>query len=137
MTDSLSGQTMQEAWKNIGKYVVHTHFKDSYKTDEVDDGFKYCLMGDGEIPTQEALQILKDSGYNGSLPFEIEIAALCERDDQRAEQAKAEYNIDRIYREPGDFSADQDIDCYAVVVTPSTLKPLLQHLSRPGKPILT
>jgi sugar phosphate isomerase/epimerase len=66
------GQTMKEAYENVGPYTMHTHFKDSYKTGEVEEGFKYCLLGDGDVPNQEALQLLKDGGYTGYLSLEWE-----------------------------------------------------------------
>jgi fatty-acyl-CoA synthase len=66
------GETMQESWDNIGRYVVHTHFKDSYATTEEELGYRYTLMGDGDIPNLEAIRILKDGGYQGFLSLEWE-----------------------------------------------------------------
>ena len=67
-----SGQNMRECWDNIGTYTIDTHFKDSYVTDEVAEGFKYCLLGDGDVPLREALQLLQAGGYGGYLTLEWE-----------------------------------------------------------------
>jgi sugar phosphate isomerase/epimerase len=66
------GQSMQECWDNIGRYTVDTHFKDSYLTDEDESGFRYGLMGEGDVPSQEAMQILKDNGYDRYYTLEWE-----------------------------------------------------------------
>lgn len=68
------GNSMQMCWDNLGKYIVHTHFKDSKLDPEQKSGFKYCLMGEGDIPNIEALQILKDNNYQGFLSLEWEKA---------------------------------------------------------------
>ena len=67
-----SGQSMSEAYKNIGNTTLHTHFKDSYLTTEEKIGYKYCLLGEGDVPNIEALQLLKDGGYTGYLSLEWE-----------------------------------------------------------------
>ncbi len=66
------GESMKESWENIGRYVVHTHFKDSYETTEEQLGYRYTLMGDGDIPNLEAIRLLKDGGYKGFLSLEWE-----------------------------------------------------------------
>lgn len=70
----MQGESMRESWDNIGRYVVHTHFKDSYKTSEEEQGFRYTLLGDGDIPNMEAIQLLKDGEYSGFLSLEWEKA---------------------------------------------------------------
>jgi fatty-acyl-CoA synthase len=69
-----SGQSMQTCWDNLGKYVAHTHFKDSMPDASQKSGFRYCLMGDGDIPNLEALRLLKAAGYDGYLSLEWEKA---------------------------------------------------------------
>ncbi len=68
------GHSMQLAWDNLGRYVTHTHFKDSKLDPSQKSGFKYCFMGEGDIPNVEALQILKDNNYGGFLSLEWEKA---------------------------------------------------------------
>lgn len=69
-----AGESMKQAFANIGKYVVDTHFKDSFKTPTEKEGSKYCLLGEGDVPLREALQILKDAGYDRYLTLEWEKA---------------------------------------------------------------
>lgn len=70
----LCEEKIEESWQNIGDYVVHTHFKDSYLDDSEEEGYKYCLLGEGEIPNQKALQLLKENDYKGYLSLEWEKA---------------------------------------------------------------
>ena len=46
----------------------------SYLTDEVDKGFKYCFLGDGDVPVIDALRLLHAAGYDGYLTLEWEKA---------------------------------------------------------------
>jgi sugar phosphate isomerase/epimerase len=66
------GQSMQECWDNLGKYVAHTHFKDSKLDPSLKSGFRYCLMGEGNVPNIEAVKLLKAAGYDGYLSLEWE-----------------------------------------------------------------
>jgi sugar phosphate isomerase/epimerase len=66
------GQSMQECWGNLGRYVVHTHFKDSRLDPTHKSGFRYCLMGEGDVPNIDALRLLKAGGYDGYLALEWE-----------------------------------------------------------------
>jgi sugar phosphate isomerase/epimerase len=68
------GQTMKEAFNNVGKWTHDTHFKDSVVDASERLGHRYTLMGDGDVPNVEALQLLKDAGYQGYLTFEWEKA---------------------------------------------------------------
>ena len=68
------GQTPRQCWDNFGEHVVETHLKDSYLTDEVDKGFKYCFLGDGDVPVIDALRLLHAAGYDGYLTLEWEKA---------------------------------------------------------------
>jgi sugar phosphate isomerase/epimerase len=70
----MRGESMQESWNNIGRYVVHTHFKDSYRSDEEKLGYKYTFLGEGDVPNLQAIQLLKDGGYDGFLSLEWEKA---------------------------------------------------------------
>lgn len=67
-------QDPQRCWDNLGVHVVDTHFKDSFLTTEVKSGYKYCLLGEGDIPIVPTLQVLKDGGYDGYLTLEWEKA---------------------------------------------------------------
>jgi sugar phosphate isomerase/epimerase len=65
---------MADTWKAIGKWVVDTHFKDSRPDSTERLAYRYTLMGEGDVPNLEALQILKDNGFRGYLCLEWEKA---------------------------------------------------------------
>ena len=70
----LYGQTPRQCWDNIGAHVVDTHIKDSYVTDTDKDGYRYCLLGEGDVPVPDTLQVLHAGGYDGYLTLEWEKA---------------------------------------------------------------
>ena len=70
----LFGQTPRQCWDNVGPQVVDTHFKDSYVTDGEQDGYRYCLLGEGDVPVPDTLQALHAGGYAGYLTLEWERA---------------------------------------------------------------
>ena len=70
----LYGQTPQQCWDNFGPHVVDTHIKDSFVTDTAQDGYKYCLLGEGDVPVLDAVQVLHAGGYDGYLTLEWEKA---------------------------------------------------------------
>ena len=53
----------------LGKYIRHTHLKDSRK--EGDD-VHYVLTGRGEVPVRRQIEVLVDHGYRGVYSFEWE-----------------------------------------------------------------
>lgn len=68
------GQRPQQCWDNLGPHVVDTHFKDSFRTEEEKNGYKYCLLGEGDVPVLETLKVLHAGGYDGYLTLEWEKA---------------------------------------------------------------
>ena len=68
------GQTMQEAWDNVGKWTMDAHFKDSVVDKSERVGHRYTLLGDGDVPNIEALRLLKAAGYKHYLTLEWEKA---------------------------------------------------------------
>ncbi len=56
-------------YERLKPYIRHVHLKDSLPTDE---GVRYCLMGQGTVPTDEVLQLLSRGGYEGWIAFEWE-----------------------------------------------------------------
>ena len=68
------GQTPAQCWENVGAHVVDTHFKDSFVTDGEGEGYRYCLLGDGDVPVRDALRVLQAGGYDGYLTLEWEKA---------------------------------------------------------------
>ena len=70
----LYGQTPRQCWDNVGPHVVDTHIKDSYVTDSDREGYRYCLLGEGDVPVPDTLQVLHAGGYDGYLTLEWEKA---------------------------------------------------------------
>jgi len=62
----------EKTWQETGKWVCHTHWKDSYVEEDSEHGFLPCLMGDGILPHQEIFDVLKKGGYGGYLSLEWE-----------------------------------------------------------------
>lgn len=57
--------------KQLGKYIHHTHLKDSRKEGK---DVRYVLTGRGEVPVKRQVQVLVESGYTGFYSFEWEKA---------------------------------------------------------------
>ena len=68
----IAGESMAQAWANIGSWVRSVDVKDSVTDFEARLGYRYVQIGDGEIPLKDALQILKAAGFDGWLTFEWE-----------------------------------------------------------------
>ena len=62
----------EKSWQEMGDWVHHTHWKDSYVDENSEHGFLPCLMGDGILPHQEIFDVLKAGGYSGYLSLEWE-----------------------------------------------------------------
>jgi sugar phosphate isomerase/epimerase len=65
----LGKESPAETWKNLGKYVRHTHLKDSVAEGKER---RYVLTGNGEVPVREQVQVLVKGGYRGYYCFEWE-----------------------------------------------------------------
>ncbi len=63
-----------DTWKALGKWVRHTHLKDSVQkpgtTGELDR--QYVLTGTGQVPVKEQVRVLAQGGYRGFYCFEWE-----------------------------------------------------------------
>jgi sugar phosphate isomerase/epimerase len=55
--------------KKLGKYIRHTHLKDSVPSA---NGRSYVLTGRGEVPVRKQVEVLAASGYAGCYTFEWE-----------------------------------------------------------------
>ena len=66
----LIDESPEKTWEVLKKYILYTHWKDSY----IDKNSKYklCNIGDGDIPLREIYNILIDGGYNGYFTLEWE-----------------------------------------------------------------
>jgi sugar phosphate isomerase/epimerase len=65
----MNGEAPKTTFAELGAYIKHTHVKDARK-----DGDKktLTLIGEGQVPIEEIVGILKDGGYNGWLSLEFE-----------------------------------------------------------------
>jgi sugar phosphate isomerase/epimerase len=57
------------AYEKLKKYIRHTHIKDAKM---VDGKIRYVLLGQGEVPIFEAIDVLVKGGYEGYYSFEWE-----------------------------------------------------------------
>jgi sugar phosphate isomerase/epimerase len=58
-----------ETFKNLGKFIRHTHLKDSIPAGK---DRRYVLTGTGEVPVKETVKVLAANGYKGYYCFEWE-----------------------------------------------------------------
>ena len=58
-----------DTWKALGRYVRHTHLKDSVPQG---DDRRYVLTGTGQVPVKEQAKVLAAGGYKGYYCFEWE-----------------------------------------------------------------
>ena len=58
-----------ETYSKLGRWVRHTHLKDSRPEGE---GRRYVLTGTGEVPVKEQVRVLAAGGYRGCYAFEWE-----------------------------------------------------------------
>jgi len=58
-----------DVYKKLKKYIYHTHIKDEKM---VDGKPQYTLLGQGEVPIFEAINVLSKGGYKGYYSFEWE-----------------------------------------------------------------
>jgi len=58
-----------EVYKKLKKHIHHTHIKDAKL---IGDKLQYTLLGQGDVPMFEAIDILSNDGYKGYYSFEWE-----------------------------------------------------------------
>ena len=65
------GESMETAFNNVKDYVRHCHIHDGIRPEEDGPaGWKLSLMGEGDIPHDEAIKLLATIDYQGSLSGE-------------------------------------------------------------------
>lgn len=61
------GETPAQTVENLGAYIKYTHLKDSV----MDNGqVKYRMMGEGDVPVEDAVRALSSINYEGYISFE-------------------------------------------------------------------
>jgi sugar phosphate isomerase/epimerase len=66
------GEVPAVTWEQTGPWIHHTHWKDSTRNPRAPDAFEPCLMGDGQVPHEEIIQVLANGNYRGYLSLEWE-----------------------------------------------------------------
>jgi sugar phosphate isomerase/epimerase len=64
------GETPEQTWANMGRWVEYTHVKDSSVDPEGER--VHALIGDGDVPIAECVRLMKAAGYDGWLAYEWE-----------------------------------------------------------------
>lgn len=64
------GESLADTWDLIGPRVKHVHIKDGIR--RADGSWQLVLLGQGELPCREAIQLLYAKGYRGYLSAEWE-----------------------------------------------------------------
>lgn len=66
---TITKEPVAEAWQRLKPYIRHTHLKDAVK---LGGKLQYRLLGRGEVPVGEAIELLHNNGYDGYYSFEWE-----------------------------------------------------------------
>ncbi len=66
---SVTKESPVEVYQKLKKYILHTHIKDGKP---VDGKLQYALLGRGEVPVFEAIDLLRKEKYKGYYSFEWE-----------------------------------------------------------------
>jgi sugar phosphate isomerase/epimerase len=67
------GETAEEVYTYLGhNNIVHVHVKDARRTGPGEKDWQLVLLGEGEVPVREQLQLLQQNGYNGYVSVEWE-----------------------------------------------------------------
>jgi sugar phosphate isomerase/epimerase len=68
-TAVMSREKPTDTYKQLAKYVRHTHLKDSKPAEK---GRRYVLTGEGDVPVRETVKVLAAGGYRGYYCLEWE-----------------------------------------------------------------
>ena len=66
---TITKESPAQAYQKLKKYIRHTHIKDAKL---VDDKLQYTLLGQGDVPIFEAIDVLAKDRYKGFYSFEWE-----------------------------------------------------------------
>ena len=66
------GEAPATTWAETGRWICHTHWKDSRRNPAAPHGFEPCLMGEGNVPHRAIYRVLRDGAYGGYLSLEWE-----------------------------------------------------------------
>ena len=66
------GERAADVWANLGPRILLAQVKDARPDAGRDDGWQLVLLGDGEVPVRDMLDLLSAGGYQGWLSVEWE-----------------------------------------------------------------
>jgi sugar phosphate isomerase/epimerase len=64
------GESIEETWRLIGDRTAHIHLKDARR--RPDGSWQLVLMGEGEVPCRQVVELLHREGYKGTITAEWE-----------------------------------------------------------------
>ena len=68
----VAGEKPTETFKQLSRFVRHTHLKDSRAPRPGENGRRYVLTGTGDVPVRETVRVLAAGGYRGYYCLEWE-----------------------------------------------------------------
>jgi sugar phosphate isomerase/epimerase len=68
----IAGESISQTWDIIGPWVRFVDIKDSVTDFGARLGYRYVQVGDGDIPLESALRVLRAANYDGWLTLEWE-----------------------------------------------------------------
>jgi sugar phosphate isomerase/epimerase len=66
------GQGPAEVWSDLGRRMLLAQVKDARRDTGRPDGWQLVLLGHGEVPVREMVELLHDDGYEGWISVEWE-----------------------------------------------------------------
>jgi sugar phosphate isomerase/epimerase len=66
------GQGPAEVWSDLGRRTLLVQVKDARRDAARTDGWQLVLLGEGEVPVREMLELLEGGGYEGWISVEWE-----------------------------------------------------------------
>jgi sugar phosphate isomerase/epimerase len=66
------GESALEVVATLRQRIVHVHIKDARRSESESSGWALVLLGEGEVPVKEQLELLEKNGYTGYVSVEWE-----------------------------------------------------------------
>jgi sugar phosphate isomerase/epimerase len=66
------GERAVDVWANLGRRILLAQVKDARPDPMREDGWQLVLLGEGEVPVRDMLDLLSDGGYRGWVSVEWE-----------------------------------------------------------------
>lgn len=95
------------------------------------------FIGAGDWGQSKHLPSIKYVKEHYAKKFSVKIEAICEQNKEISDKISNQYDIPKTYYNLEDFSEDNNINCYVVVVSPKNLGLVIKALSKRKVPIFT